>query len=49
MVKKVDYHGLVAEGAILVDVRTPKDLLVAAFRGHVSYEEAAPELDAFGT
>ena len=43
--KEVDYHGLVAEGAILVDVRTPKEFARGSVPGakNVLYEEPAPE------
>ena len=49
--KEVDYHGLVAEGAILVDVRTPKEFARGSVPGakNVPYEELLQRLDAFGT
>ena len=49
--KEVDYHGLVAEGAILVDVRTPKEFARGSVPGakNVPYAELLQRLDAFGT
>jgi len=49
--KEVDYHGLVAEGAILVDVRTPKEFARGSVPGakNVPYENLLQKLDAFGT
>ena len=48
--KEVDYHGLVAEGAILVDVRTPKEFARGSVPGakNVPYEELLQRLDALG-
>ena len=47
----VDYMGLVAEGAILVDVRTPKEFAAASLPGakNIPYEELLQRLDAFGS
>ena len=49
--KEVDYHGLVAEGAILVDVRTPQEFARGSVPGakNVPYEALLQRLDAFGT
>ncbi len=49
--KEVDYHGLVAEGAILVDVRTPPEFARGSVPGakNVPYENLLQKMDAFGT
>ena len=49
--KEVDYHGLVAEGAILVDVRTGAEFARGSVPGakNVPYEHLLQHLDAFGS
>jgi len=49
--KEVDYHGLVAEGAILVDVRTPPEFARGSVPGakNVPYENLLQKLESFGT
>ena len=49
--KEVDYHGLVAEGAILVDVRTPSEFARGSVPGakNVPYENLLQKLESFGT
>jgi rhodanese-related sulfurtransferase len=49
--KEVDYHGLVAEGAILVDVRTASEFARSSVPGakNVPYEHLLQHLDAFGS
>ncbi|MDE0883766.1 MAG: rhodanese-like domain-containing protein [Myxococcota bacterium] len=48
--EEVDYHDLVAEGAILVDVRTPVEFARGSVRGskNVPYEALLQKLEAFG-
>ena len=48
---ETDYHGLVAEGAILVDVRTPTEVARGSVPGakNVPYENLLQKLEAFGT
>ena len=48
--KEVDYHGLVAEGAVLVDVRTQTDFARGSVPGakNVPYEHLLQNLEAFG-
>ena len=49
--KEVDYHGMVAEGAILVDVRTPAEFARGSVPGakNVPYENLLQKLESFGT
>ena len=46
-----DYHGMVAEGALLIDVRTPAEFARGSVPGakNVPYEELLQRLDAFGS
>lgn len=48
--EEVDYHDLVAEGAILVDVRSPVEFTRGSVRGakNVPYEALLQKLEAFG-
>jgi rhodanese-related sulfurtransferase len=50
VIKEVDYHDLVAEGAILIDVRTPGEFARGSVRGakNVPYEALLQKLEAFG-